>query len=85
MVHHVLGDEAALLRELDRIMRVVHDAAHFLKLAERPGHGRHLHVQLRRDLLGVGVPLDRDQFGDRFEVVFQAFGQLRYLVHGTSK
>ena len=76
MVDHVLGDLAAFVRKLDRVVRIVVDAPHFFKLAERAGHGRHLHVELGGDFLGMGVPLDRDQFRDRFKVVFQTFRQL---------
>ena len=46
------------------------------QLAERPRHGRHLDIELLRYLLGMGVPFDGDEFGDRFEIIFKTFSKL---------
>ena len=69
--HHLVGDFFADCCELDRIMRVVDDAAHLVQLTQRSGHRRHFDIQFFRYFLGMRMSVDRDQFRDRFQIIFQ--------------
>ena len=63
-------------RQLHRAVRLVMDQPARRKRLQRIGDRRHFHAEPVGDIFGMRMPVALDDLGDRFEVIFQAAGNV---------